>query len=544
MSDVFFTKCINASLSDGKNILKAWKQFSNTNIIMPDERRKLVVEIQKFIVVLVAEAKKHCWVPKASSEVGRFQPRQDSSTLEKITALLEYMCVLTSEGIFITLDEWKSSGMPKFQGRFILQDYRDAWKETSDARKSDNVAGPSGELQTARKLDNRITDIDLTDVADQQTVSPVGTRKTQQVAAVLNSGTTPRGNANEKAKESHADGKPKENLALVNRFLQPMATVSSSLGLLISHPPEASVKNPIPPQSSPEQIPSSPSSQIQAEASVKIAATSDMIEAAAPNTPSGKGKRKRFVTPSVQDFLKEWNIGQEVQSLRTSNFDTKQTRIDPLMTRIVELNQEELHIRDDIDDLVVKSKLEEKNFERRIAEAKMCDKASVNGREFNSEFGIGDDLANSPVNWEEFRKVTRELRDFQDNTRQTELRLADKATRIAEEKLYLIQRRKRMSQIESELDTTPSVTTSEDSTAPSSVSGSLAPRQRIPLPAGVETRNTQPEMSVGYELLRGLIPWAMQFQETPTENLSPLLTEPGPNQTKSKKKPARKRKHW
>lgn len=543
MSDVFFTKCIDTSLSDGKNILKAWKQFSSTNIVMSDERRKIVVEIQKFIVGLVAEAKKHCWVPKASSEVGRFQPRQDSSTLEKITALLEYMCVLTSEGIFITLDEWKSSGMPKFQGRFILQDYRDAWKETSDAKKSDNVTGPSSELQTPRKLDDRITDIDITDVAGQQTVSPVGTRKTQQVAVVLNSGTTPRGNANEKAKESPADGKPKENLALVNRSLQPIGTVSSSLDLLISHPPEASARNPIPPQSSPEQMPSSPSSQIQAEASVNIAATSDIIEVAAPNTPSGKGKRKRFVTPSVQDFLKEWKIGQEVQSLRASNFDTKQARNDPLMTRIVELNQEELHVRDDIDDLVVKSKLEEKNFERRIAEARMCDKAGVNDREFNSEFGIGN-LANSPVNWEEFRKVTRELRDFQDNTRQTELRLADKATRIAEEKLYLIQRRKKMSQMERELDTTPSVTTSEDSTAPSSVSGSLAPRRGIPLPAGVETRNAQPEMSVGYELLRGLIPWATQFQETPTENLSPLLTEQGSNQTKSKKKPARKRKHW
>lgn len=510
---------------------------TSANIVMPDERGKLVVEIQKFIVELVAEAKKHC-LAKASPEVGRFLPRQDSSTLEKLTALLEYMCVLTSDGNFITLDEWKSSGMPKFQGRFILQDYRDAWKETRDAKKSDNGISFSGEPQPPRKLDGGTTDINMTDVVDQQTVPDAGVRKTQQVAAALNDSTAPSG----KAEESSASDKPKENLALVSSSLQSMGATSSSSNLLTPHlseRPTAPASNPMPSQSSSGQNSSSPSTQIPAGAGasgVNIMAISEICEVAAPDTPSGKGKRKRFVTPSVQDFLKEWKIAQEVQSLQTSDFESKQERSDPLLSRIAELNQEELHVRDDIDALVIKSKLEEKDFERRIAGARICARPSVRNQELNS-----DDMASSPVDWEEFRKVTRELRDFQDNTRQTELRLADKATRIAEEKRYLIQRRKRMSQMESELDTTPSVTMSEGSTAPSSVSGSSASRQP---PARVETGTTHPEISVGYELLRGLIPWATQFQETPTDSMSSVLTETGPNQTKSKKKPARKRKHW
>lgn len=528
------------SLSDGKNLLKAWKQSPSANIVIPDERGKLVVEIQKFIVELVAEAKKHC-LAKASPEVGRFLPRQDSSTLEKLTALLEYMCVLTSEGNFITLDEWKNSGMPKFQGRFILQDYRDAWKEIRDAKKSDNGTGFNGELQPPKELDDRTTDVNMTDVVGQQTVPHAGARKTQQVAAALNASTAPSG----KAKEPSASDKPKENLALVSSSLQSMGAASSPSNLPTPHlseRPAVSASNPMPPQSSPKQKSSSPNTQIPAEVAasgVNIMAISEICEAATPDTPSGRGKRKRFVTPSVQDFLKEWKITQEVQALRTSGFESKQERNDPLLLRIVELNQEELHVRDDIDALFVKSKLEEKNFERRIAGARICARPSVNNQESNSE--LADDMANSPVDWEEFRKVTRELRDFQDNTRQTELRLADKATRIAEEKQYLIQRRKRMSQIESELDTTPSVTMSEGSTAPSSVSGSSASRQP---PARVETRTTHPEMSVGYELLRGLIPWATQFQETPTDSMSSVLTETGSNQTKSKKRPARKRKHW
>lgn len=520
----------------------------------------MLVDIQKFIMVLVEEAKKHCWVPKPSPPAGRYLRRQkDSSTLGKITELLEYMGVLTDEGQFITLDEWKGLGMPKFRGRFILQDYQDAWKETYGEKGLDNGTGLSRELQPPRKLDDRTTDVDMPDVAGRQAASPVETCAAPQVTAAINIHIPPGGEAGEKPKEGPANDKLKGNLVVGNGSLQPIETGNSPPKLPISTLPEMSAApaKHMPSQPPPGQQPSSPSNQIQAEANVMSASlkpTSDVFEVAAPIL-SSKGKRKRFVATSVPEFLRESKIGQEIHSLQTSSFDPKrQERNDPFLMRIAELNQEELHVRDDIDALVVKSKLEEKKFERRIAGVRIGAKSSVNGGESNTGLEPVEDLASSPINWEEFRKVTRELRDFQDDTRRAELRLADKATRIAEEKKYLIQRRTRMRQMGSEPGTTPSITTSEerslgneDSTAPtsapSSVSGSSAPRLNIPLPIR-EARTAYPEMSVGHELLRALIPWATSFQETQTENASSVFTETGPNQTKSKKRPVRRKRHW
>lgn len=498
---------------------------------------KLVVQIQKFIVVLAAEARKHPRVTKAPLETRRYLPRnQDNSNLGKITALLKYMCVLTNEGDIFTLDEWKGSGMPKFQGRFILHDYQEFWRETRNLKRSGSGTGLDGELRPPKKLNDGTTDVDMTDVADQQTVSPVGACTAPQDTADINIDTMLSG----ETKEISANDKLKENLAQVNGSLQSMGTASSPLNLLIYPPRATPAKDPMPPSS---QTPLSPSNQIQAEASapnVNFMPTSEIFTAAEPKKLSSKGKG-RFGTISVQEFLNE-------ELPRSSSFNTKQERNDQLLTRIVELYQEELHVRDDIDALVVKSRLEEARFGRRIAEAGICAKARVNSGESNSGFGITNDLANSPVNWEEFRKVTKELRDFQDDARKAELRLTDKATRIAEEKTYLIQRRKRMTQTESEPVTTPSFTTSEErssgnegSTAPSSVSGSSAPGQGIPPPVKAIAH---PEMSAGHELLRGLIPWATQFQETLAESTFPVFTGTEPNQTKPKRKPPRKRKRW
>lgn len=527
------------------------KQFLITNTTILDERVKLVVEIEKFIVALVAEAKKHSWVPKPLSKTKRFLAKEDSSTLGKITALLEHTCVLTNEGNFITLDEWKDSGMPKFQGRFILQDYRDVWKEGHTTKNLESGTPLGGELRPPKNLNQSTTDVDMVDVADQQAVSPVGAFTTPQATANINSSTIISG----KTKKASVNDKSKENLALVNSALQSKGTISSPPNSLISPPSEKrapSAKNPMPPQSlSQNQL--SPSTQLQAEAgvpNVNLTPTSEISAAATSNKLSSKGKKKRFETTSVQDFLNEAKIGQE-KSTRASNSDAKQERNDLLLIRITELHQEELQVRDDIEALFMKSKLEEAKFERRITGAGICAKAGVNGGESNSGLGITDDLTNSPVDWEEFRRVTRELRDFQDDTRRAELKLTDKAIRIAEEKKHLIQRRKKMKQTESESVTTRSITTSEerslgneDSTAPSSVSGSSAPRQGIPPPTGVVARTAHPETSVGHELLRGLIPWATQIQEIPTESTHTVSTETGANQTKSKRKPSRRKKRW
>lgn len=536
MSDEFFTKCIDTSLSDGKNLPEARKPLISTNIVILDEGVKLVVRIQKFIVALVAEARKHPRVPKAPLETGRYLPeQQDNSNLGKIRALLEYTCVLTNEGEIFTLDEWKDSGMPKFQGRLILHDYQEFWRETRNTKRSGSSTGLGKELRPPKRLNDGTTDVDMTDVADQQTVSPVGACTTPQDTAGINISTILSG----KTKETSANDKLKENLAQVNGALQSIGTASLPLDLLIYPSRATPAKNSMTKSS---QNPPNSSSRIQAEADALVInsiPTSKIFAAAEPNKLSSKGK-ERFGTISVQEFLNE-------ESPRLSNFHTRQERSDQLLTRIVELHQEELHVRDDIDALVVKSRLEEIRFGRRIAEAGICAKARVNGGELNPGFGITDDLANSPVDWEEFRKVTRELRDFQDDARKAELRLTDKATRIAEEKTYLIQRRKR---IKSEPVTTPSFTTSEErssgnegnegSTAPSSVSGSSAPGQGIFLP--VKARRAHPEMSAGHELLRGLIPWAMQSQETSIEDTSPVFTEQ--SQTKPKKKPPRKKKRW
>lgn len=544
MSDEFFTKCIDTSLSEGKNLPEARKQLISTNIVILAEGAQLVVQIHEFVVVLVAEARKHPRVPKAPLETGRYLLRQqDNSNLGKIRALLEYMCVLTDEGDVFTLDEWKGLGMPKFQGRLILHDYQELWRETRNTKRSGSGTGLSKELRPPRRPNDGTTDVDMTDVADQQTVSPVGACTTSQDTAGINISTILGGETKETSADDRLKGalaQVKGSLAQVKDSLQSIGTASSPLNLLIYPPRATPAKNPMPPSS---QNPPSSSSQIQVEAgapTVNFIPTSKIFAAAEPNKSSSKGK-ERFGTISVQEFLNE-------ESPRSSNFHTRQERNDQLLTRIAELHREELHVRDDIDALVVKSRLEEIRFGRRIAEAGICAKARVNGGESNPGFGITDDPSNSPVDWEGFRKVTRELRDFQDDARKTELRLTDKAMRIAEEKTYLIQRRNRIRQIESEPVTTPSFTTSEErssgnegSTAPSSVSDSSAPGQGIP---PVKARTGHPEMSAGHELLRGLIPWATQFQETSTEGTSPVFTGAEQNQTKPKKKPPRKKKRW
>lgn len=460
---------------------------------------------------------------------------------------------MTDDGKVITLDEWKDCGMSKSKGRFILPEYLEVWKETQDTTILDSgTATINGELQPLERVDGR-TDVSacMVDVGGKRPISSVATSMEPLSTAAISSNTVP--NQEEKEKGFPVNDKQEEDLAFVNGFLQPAS--SSARSQTFSEKPELSTKDAIP-QSQADQKPSSPSNQIQAEADASVLnfmPTLDVLEAAAASPVSGRGKRKAFTTLTVEDFLKESRVDQEKPSQRGSSFSTgRQGGNDQLRARIVELNREELRVRDDIDALAARSKLEETELGRRIKGARVGVQGNVDDGEFDSELGAA---ASSPIDWEGFRKATRELRDFQDDTRREELRLADKAARIAEEKQYLIERRKRIRRMESELDTTSSSATSEErssdgggSTAPTSaspsVSGSSAAEQEISPPVSVRARTTYPELSVGHELLRALIPWAMQLQETPAESVPPVSTETGPQLTKLKKKPSRKKKHW
>lgn len=484
----------------------------------------------------------------------------DSRSTE-LALKIKNLNVLTDEGEIITFDGWKNSGRPKFEGIVVLSGYPEAWEKALNTESLDGDTSLSRGRLLGVAGDKTKHEIDTANVVDQHTAS-------SPEAPAKPRGTTPVDRNSEPCEEEQAEIKDhpttdnlKENLDLADDPSQPVGNITSSPMPQKLPPPErpaSPAKSPIP-QSRLGQKPSSPSNQIQAEADASV---TNFKRASKPFSPfqvsiptpfykgSGKGKRKAFVAPTVEDFLNESRVVQELQSPLGPGLNPRQEKNDPLLARIVDLNQQELRVQDDIDALAAKSKLKEIEFERRIAGARVGAKASIDDGDF--ELGPG---VSSQVDWEGFRKATKELMDFQDETRREELRLADKAARIAEEKQYLIERRKRSRRMESESETTPSLTASEDrsldnggstapSSAPSSVSGSSAAREEIPPSIDVGAKAIHPEMSIGHELLQALIPWAKQLQETTTENTPPAFTEAGANQTKSKKKPIRKKKHW
>lgn len=520
----------------------------------------MFMKIQSYIGQLVVEAKKYPRAPKEPRvlDTRRYlENEQNTTTLEgKIAALLKHMGVLTDGGTIITLDGWKNSGRTKFEGRLILPDYSDVWRETQSKNKPDEQTGPNTESQPPNQSGEGAGGV-VADVDGGRAVSPANTPTKPQTSLAVSSCTVPSCKAQQKANEPSANGKPKENDALINGSLQPLDTASSYFKQklpLLSENPTFSAQVAIP-QPQDGLNPSNSSDQAREKAATSTAnsvITSSVSGTLVPASISGKRKRKTLAAPTVEDFI-ESEASQEMQFKRTSNFSRKQQeRNITLSARIIELDAQELRVREEIDAVAAEAKIKEIEFEQRIVKARSgIEAGATQGEGFGSTSELGKGPARSLVNWSEYRQATKELRDFQDDIRRKELRLADRAVSIAEEKQFLLECRKSWRQIKCEEAASSSRTSEERSvgstaptSAPSSVSGSLDENQSVPPPGEMPVRVPYPEMSMGHELLRALVPWATQLQDITTESTSPVPPESGSVQTKSKKRPNRRRKNW